>query len=71
MVLSNGMLVNNETKSYETYSSSSGNGGKRFVISPLMVYLFLQCGRKQSEMTLAALYSSYLFDLLLVVTLSH
>ena len=40
--------------SYETYSLSSGNGGKRFVIFakeniPLMVYLFLQRGPKQRE----------------------
>ena len=33
MVSSNGMLANNETALYETYSSSSGNGGKRFIIS--------------------------------------
>ena len=45
------MLVNNETTSYETYSSSSGNGGKRFIISAkeivsLMEYLLLQRGLK-------------------------
>ena len=34
MVSSNGMFVNNETNSYETYSSSSSNGGKHFIISP-------------------------------------
>ena len=44
-------VVNNETMSYETYSSSSGNGGKRLIISAkksvsLMVYLFLQRGLK-------------------------
>ena len=51
MVSSNDMLVNNETTLYETYSSSSGNGGKRFIISAketvsLMEYLLLQKGLK-------------------------
>ena len=48
MVSSNDMLVNNETTSYETYSSTSGN---RFIISAkeivsLMEYLLLQRGLK-------------------------
>ena len=48
MVSSNDMLVNNETTSYETYSSTSGN---RFIISAkeivsLMEYLLLQKGLK-------------------------
>ena len=30
MVSSYGMFVNNETKAYDTYSSSASNGGKRF-----------------------------------------
>ena len=29
-VSSYGMFVNNETKAYDTYSSSASNGGKRF-----------------------------------------
>ena len=32
-VLPNGMFVNNETTLYETYSSSSGDGSKRFLTS--------------------------------------
>ena len=48
MVSSNDMLVNNETTSCETYSSTSGN---RFIISAkeivsLMEYLLLQRGLK-------------------------
>ena len=61
MVSSHGVLVNNKTTPNEIYFSSSGNGGKSFIISAkehvsLMVHLFLQRGLKYLEMTLAALY---------------
>ena len=47
MVLPNGMFVNNNNTSYETYET--GNGGKRYITSAkeivsLIVYLFLQRG---------------------------
>ena len=38
MVSYNGIFVYNEITSYETYSSSSGYGGKRFVISAKRKY---------------------------------